>query len=312
MSKTNNFSIYNQTTREKNRRNIQKNANYTPIIKYIDDKKKVNYSQNHFVEPYNRNDLLFNFPKNIKSTKECLNGGTNISQRKKGKYFYSSINSNNNNLINKKENIINNNEIQPYNYFNRKSKYLRSNSLAYIKKRPNDLNKLQNSDILNNKISRNNFKTKGRCLSYTNMKNSLNILNYDIEENNLKENALKKNNFPESYPLPLNKEKKYNNVNPFMTKIQNKLLNKNIVCNSILNVVKKHLFLDKIIFFKNMKLVGKRNLYEVTFEEYKFLEELKALGVTNKKELNLLMKDIFISIKGSEGINKVEKEKNNS
>ena len=147
---------------------------------------------------------------------------------------------------------------------------------------------------------------KGRCLSCRNMKNSFNILNYyEIEENSLNENSLKKNYFPESYPFIPNKEKKDNNVNPFVVKIQNKLLHNNIFCNSIFNVVKKHLLLHKIIFFKNIQSARKGLLYEVTFEEYKFLEELKALGVTNKKELNLLMKDIFISIKGNDGNNRL-------
>ena len=40
------------------------------------------------------------------------------------------------------------------------------------------------------------------------------------------------------------------------------------------------------------------NASKISLEEYKLLEELKSLGVTNKKELNILLKDIYFGIKG--------------
>ena len=39
------------------------------------------------------------------------------------------------------------------------------------------------------------------------------------------------------------------------------------------------------------------NAYKVTIDEYKLLEELKLLGVTNKIELNLFLKDVYLEIK---------------
>ena len=43
----------------------------------------------------------------------------------------------------------------------------------------------------------------------------------------------------------------------------------------------------------------KEKMHKVTLEEYKLLQELKSLGVSNKKELNRLLKDIYFEIKGN-------------
>ena len=50
-----------------------------------------------------------------------------------------------------------------------------------------------------------------------------------------------------------------------------------------------------------MKIMKKHintKIHNINQDEYKLLEELKSLGVTNKKELNLLLKDIYLEIKG--------------
>ena len=197
---------------------------------------------------------------------------------------------------------INNNKIPTYNDFPLKSKkYNRCNSMAYIKKRPNDLIKIQNlnNSMINNKFIRNSFKMKGRCLSCSTIKIPQDFLNYnDIYEND--NNTSKKLFLPLSYSFMPKGEIQERNINKFSPKLQKKKLNKKIFCQSILKVIKNNLLSNKVIFFKNIKPTKPVSMHEVSFEEYKFLEELKALGVTNKKELNSLLKDIYISIKGNE------------
>ena len=62
--------------------------------------------------------------------------------------------------------------------------------------------------------------------------------------------------------------------------------------------MKKYLKPIKKSFIQYIKKRKKVEMYKVTLEEYKLLEELKSLGVNNKKDLNLLLKDIYFEIKG--------------
>ena len=317
MSNINNCYLYNQTTGEKSKRNIQKNDEFTPNRNYIYDYKRINYLQSFISESKNQNNLYNNFTKkknDIKSYERSEINKIKNSQQKKKNYVYSSLNLNNIPLkyepkpYQGKNEIVNkNNEIQPYSHYNKKSKYQRSNSIAYIKKRPNDLIKIQSLDnnvsLISHKYLRNSFKMKGHCLSFTNMKNNLNIINNDIEGNDIQNNSSKRLFSPISYPFAQKNKNIEKTVNKFSIKNQNKIFNKNIFVNSIFNVIKKNLFSKKLFFFKNIKTAKKDMMYEVSFEEYKFIVELKALGVTNKKELNSLLKEIFASIKGNYGIN---------
>ena len=60
----------------------------------------------------------------------------------------------------------------------------------------------------------------------------------------------------------------------------------------------KHLLSIKALIFNNMKQKIKMKRYRVSLDEYKLLQDLKLLGVTNKKELNLFLKDIYFEING--------------
>lgn len=298
MNKYNNPYLYNQPTLEKRKRYHEKK--HGTIITnhkcYYDDKGS-NFSQTK-----SKNGLY----NKIEINKE------NISIHKNKNYFYSSINLNNISTTNKPLNyniIQKKKEIPQYNKIQiPKRKYQRYNSVAYIKKRPNDLMRIQNyenNSVIYNKFLQTTLKTKGRCLSCTNIKKGIDLLNnndkiskFDIDNNN----SSKKSLVPLSYSIiPKNEIINDRNVNNFTVKRQKKILNKKLeinFCNNIFKVIKKHLLYDKMAFLKKIKMT-KIPMYEVSYEDYKFLEELKGLGVTNKKELNLLLKDIYISIKGN-------------
>lgn len=310
MNKSYNAYLYNQTTLGKSRKYISNNNELISKPKFIYDYKRNIYFQG---EIFNKYELLKKYINNNTTKKPPLYTSlnqTNSSSQKSN--FYNPLNLNNDIIKNKKlpvkkQKEIINNDIQSYSHLKKNRKYQRYNSLAYIKKRPNDLIKNQNSDndnsTINNQFLRNSYKIKGRCLSYNNINNSHNILNNnDIKGNDIDNN--KSNTIiPFGYPFETKNEKIDKNIKIFSVNSGNK----NILCNSILKIIKKHLISDKIIFFN--KIFKKNKMYEVSYEEYKFLEELKSLGVTNKKELNLLLKDIFISIKGNDEINKNENRK---
>lgn len=333
----NNFYLYNQTTREKNKMDILKKNG---LISNQNNIFNFNYNRNNSSQvPYNllqtKYDIYNNYIDNLKRKKRKnsseMNDKKENSKKKNKNYFYSTINfkdlncfSSRNNPINYNNdndkdintfNYINNNyqkEIQQNNIKNKKKKYQRCNSLAYIKKRPNDLMKsqnLENNSVIYNKFFQNTFRTKGRCLSCTNIKKSFNILNNnDIDKISTFEYDNNINNLTtyKKFVNPLNIKNVNTSINNFSVKKQNFLMNKKLginFCNYIFNVIKKHLISKKIIFFKKLKSTRKNLMYEVTVEEYKFLEELKGLGVTNKKQLNLLLKDIYVSIKGNNGNN---------
>lgn len=301
-----NSYFYNQSTGEKYRRNVDKKEDISNR-KYLNNNRRNNF-QSPFLSVNNQNDLIIYLIKNKKITKNpenSTNNKINISEKYNHKYFYSSMNINNISTKNQNNNNISKNEvnnhnikIQPYNNYPKKKKYQRCNSLAYIKKRPNDLIKIQigdNNNMINNKISKDENKIKVRCLSCSNMRIPK---NNDINEKNI--NTSRNNFVPLSYNFATKKGIKERNVRNFSVKKQNKILNKNIFCKSIFKVLKNHLLSKKIIFLKNLKMKNPELMYKVTLEEYKFLEELKALGVTNKNELNSLLKDIYMSIKGNE------------
>ena len=307
MNKINSY-FYNQTTREKTRLNIDKNKESISNSQYIHDYNRIHY-QCPYSESYNKNKFILNLTKNKIPTKNVENyDKINISQQHNNRYFYSSMNFGNipskNNTVdnNLQKDSINNNTIHSYNDCPLKSKkYNRCNSIAYIKKRPNDLIKIQNpnNSMINTKFIRNSFKMKGRCLSCSNIKIPQDFLKYnDIYDND--NNTSKKLFLPLSNSFIPKGGIQERNINKFSLKAQKNILNKKIFCKSILKVIKNNLLSNKIIFFKNIKPTKPVSMYEVSFEEYKFLEELKALGVTNKKELNSLLKDIYISIKGNE------------
>lgn len=313
MNISNNSYLYNLTTREKNRTKLEKIKEEDNISNknYINPYKRINHFQSPILDIYNNNELFPNFILNKKENKNYPENKINISEQKVKNYFYSNINPSNflMNKNNNKEietNNNNNQEIHQYNIFKKKSKYQRSNSLAYVKKRPNDLIKCQNKEnnsMINIRFLRNSNKLKARCQSCSNIKKCYNPFNIDKEENEgSNNNSLI---FPVSCPfMEAKNEIKEQTVNNFLNKSKNKTSNKNknIFCNSILKSIKHNLLMNKIIFFKNIKIKRKTTLYEVSAQEYKFLEELKELGVTNIKELNSLLKDIYISIKGNNNI----------
>ena len=316
-SNVNNYYLYNQTTREKIRRSVEKNNGLITGKKNIYDYKKNNYSQSPTAQTYHKNESCNNIFKGKENEKKVIKSPTD---KKNNGYFYSTINIkditlNNKNKYNNNQNGKNiSKEKEPSNNDNNnsntKDKYQRCNSIAYIKKRPNDLMKTQHLDIntVNNKYIINSSKIKGRCLSCTNIKKSFNILYNDIDGYNM--STSKKSFLPISYQYVPNNDIKEQKINSFSVKNYSKTLNnKNIICYKIYNVIRTYLLSYKNVFFKKIKSLRNINMYEVSLEEYKFLEELKSLGVTNKKELNSLLKDIYISIKGNDENNTQKNKK---
>ena len=305
MSQIDNSYICNQTTGEKTylAKEKYKDFNSSQKQKYLYEYKNNYYYQSPFLYNRNKSDLCKNYVKN-KEIKE------------NNKHFYSRINISDISLkkkrMNKNKNLkefIYNKEIHPYNNSLKKSKYQRSNSMAYIKKRPYDLIKTQKSrdnSMITHNTKRNAFRLKSQCLSYNKLRK------YNVFENNDEienyNNSSRKNGILKSYPYTIKNYKQKTGVSKFSVE-QTKLLNINIFCEKIFNVIKRHLFLNKIIFFKNIRSFEKIKMYEVSSDEYEFLEELKALGVTSKRELNILLKDIYTNIKRNEGINNGKNKK---
>ena len=192
-----------------------------------------------------------------------------------------------------------NSMISYYDVTQKKINIHKFNSVAYIKKRPNDLIKDQNlnrSTIIT-KYSNSSLKGNGRCFSCTNIKNKPNILNNDDLRRTVsyyKEmiSTTKKALFTKIKPF---------NCFEFSFKDRDDLVNRKKLSDfidAILNIMKKHLKPIKKSFIQYINKRKKVEMHKVTFEEYKLLEELKSLGVSNKKELNLLLKDIYFEIKG--------------
>jgi len=172
--------------------------------------------------------------------------------------------------------------------------------IAYTKKRPNDLIKSHNlnrSTIISKYSNSSSLKEKGRCFSCTNNKNKSNVLiNY-----NLRRNASFYNDNITSVKRTL-----FQTVNPFIIndfsfKDKNDYINRKALfelIDAITKIEKRKLLSMKTLFFQNLRIIMNNNVNKISLEEYKLLEELKSLGVTNKKELNILLKDIYFGIKG--------------
>ena len=172
--------------------------------------------------------------------------------------------------------------------------------IAYTKKRPNDLIKSHNlnrSTIISKYSNSSSLKEKGRCFSCTNNKNKSNVLiNY-----NLRRNASFYNDNITSVKRTL-----FQTVNPFIIndfsfKDKNDYINRKALLeliDEITKIEKRKLLSMKTLLFQNLRIIMNNNVNKISLEEYKLLEELKSLGVTNKKELNILVKDIYFGIKG--------------
>lgn len=172
--------------------------------------------------------------------------------------------------------------------------------IAYTKKWPNDLIKSHNlnrSTIISKYSNSSSLKEKGRCFSCTNNKNKSNMLiNY-----NLRRNASFYNDNITSVKRTL-----FQTVNPFIIndfsfKDKNDYINRKALLeliDEITKIEKRKLLSMKTLFFQNLRIIMNNNARKISLEEYKLLEELKSLGVTNKKELNILVKDIYFGIKG--------------
>ena len=172
--------------------------------------------------------------------------------------------------------------------------------IAYTKKRPNDLIKSHNlnrSTIISKYSNSSSLKEKGRCFSCTNNKNKSNVLiNY-----NLRRNASFYNDNITSVKRTL-----FQTVNPFIIndfsfKDKNDYINRKALLeliDAITKIEKRKLLSMKTLLFQKMRIIMNNNASKISLEEYKLLEELKSLGVTNKKELNILLKDIYFGIKG--------------
>ena len=141
-----NSYLYNQTTHEKSSKYIQENNEFISNPKCIYDYKRINYFQPIFGETFNKTKLLNKYINNNTSKEVLYNPSNkkNTSAKKKSKYLHTSLNKNkvimkNKALSTKYQKEIMNNDSQTYEHINKKRKYQRCNSLAYIKKRPKDL-----------------------------------------------------------------------------------------------------------------------------------------------------------------------------
>ena len=172
--------------------------------------------------------------------------------------------------------------------------------IAYTKKWPNDLIKSHNlnrSTIISKYSNSSSLKEKGRCFSCTNNKNKSNVLiNYNLRRNasfyNGNITSVKRTLFQTVNPFI---------INDFSFKDKNDYINRKALLeliDTIAKIEKSKLLSMKTLFFQNLRIIMNNNASKISLEEYKLLEELKSLGVTNKKELNILLKDIYFGIKG--------------
>lgn len=181
----------------------------------------------------------------------------------------------------------------------KKIKIHKFNSIAYIKKRPNDLikNNNLNRSTINSKYINSSLKRNGRCYSCTNVKHRANMLNNDTIKGKVSFyrdiiDATKKSSFKKVNPF-INKDFSFKDKEDFLErKILSEFVGK---MNQIIN---KNLNPLKVFLIGYLKKNMKMKMYKVSFQEFKLLEELKSLGVTNKNQLNLFLKDIYFEIKG--------------
>ena len=163
-----------------------------------------------------------------------------------------------------------NSMISLYDGTHKKISIHKTNSTAYIKKRPNDLiksNNLNRSSIVSKYPNNSSIKENGRCFSCTNIKNKANLLNNDNLKGDI---SFYQDNITST------KKKLFQKVNPFIIndfsfKEKDDFLNRKEIQelnNTILKIVKKRLITVKALFFQNMKRRMKNQACEVSLDEY--------------------------------------------
>ena len=294
-----NFNSYLRIQMEKEKRQKDMERKNIKIVnfKFLNEHKKNNDKFDIVFTNKNSNDKEINFLKDkgtkakksiLKNKKEMANAETD---KKK--------NNNKNKIVSYDRNMEKDNSmISLYDGTNKQVNIHKYNSIAYIKKRPNDLIKYQNLNRSTiTKYSYTSVKTNGRCFSCTDFKNGRNILNND---------DLKRTISFYKDMIVTTKKALFQHINPFNIKDfsfkdKEDILNRNTqsnFLNALTNILNKHILSIKLAFFQYMKRRIKMQIHKISMEEYKLLKELKSLGVTNKKELNLLLKDIYYEMKG--------------
>ena len=296
MSKFNSY-LNIQMTKGKKQKDIEKKNIKLVNFKFLNEHKKVNDNFDIIFTNKNPNGEEINFFKNkvtpvkksiLKNKKDLANAETD---KKKNNIKNKNVNYE---MDMEKDNSL----ISLYDGTHKKVNIHKYNSIAYIKKRPNDLIKYQNLNRSTiTKYSYTSVKTNGRCFSCTDFKNGRNILNND---------DLKRTISFYKDMIVTTKKALFQHINPFNIKDfsfkdKEDILNRNTqsnFLNALTNILNKHILSIKLTFFQYMKRRIKMQIHKISMEEYKLLKELKSLGVTNKKELNLLLKDIYYEMKG--------------
>ena len=286
-----------QRTKEKWQKEKEKKNIKLVNFKFLNEQKKDNEKIDIVFTQRNSNKKALNFLNNkgksakksiLKNKKELSNAETD---RKKKKFKDKTVN-----IEGKMEK--DNSMISLYDGTHKKVNIHKYNSIAYIKKRPNDLIKYQNLNRSTiSKYSNNSVKVNGRCFSCTDFKNKRNIFNND---------DLKRTISYYKDMITSTKKALFHQVNPFVIndfsfKDKGDFTSRNLLSNFIdviENISHKHLIPIKRALFQYMKRKKKTKMHKVSFEEYRLLKELKSLGVTNINELNLLLKDIYTEMKG--------------
>ena len=294
-----NFNSYLniQMTKGKKQKDIEKKNIKLVNFKFSNEHKKVNNNFDIIFTNNNPNGEELNFLKNKVTPvkKSILKNKKYLSNAETDKKNNNSKNKNvNYEMDMEKDNSL----ISLYDGTHKKVNIHKYNSIAYIKKRPNDLIKYQNLNRSTiTKYSYTSVKTNGRCFSCTDFKNGRNILNND---------DLKRTISFYKDMIVTTKKALFQHINPFNIKDfsfkdKEDILNRNTqsnFLNALTNILNKHILSIKLTFFQYMKRRIKMQIHKISMEEYKLLKELKSLGVTNKKELNLLLKDIYYEMKG--------------
>ena len=296
MSKFNSY-LNIQMTKGKKQKDIEKKNIKLVNFKFSNEHKKVNNNFDIIFTNNNPNGEELNFLKNKVTPvkKSILKNKKYLSNAETDKKKNNSKNKNvNYEMDMEKDNSL----ISLYDGTHKKVNIHKYNSIAYIKKRPNDLIKYQNLNRSTiTKYSFTSAKNNGRCFSCTDFKNGRNIFNND----DLKRTISYYNDMIVSTKKALFQRINPFNIKDFSFKDKGNSINKKILSNFlnvIINILNKRISSSKLIFFQYMKRRIKKKIYKITMEDYKLLKELKSLGVTNKKELNLLLKDIYYEMKG--------------
>ena len=168
-----------QRTKEKWQKEKEKKNIKLVNFKFLNEQKKDNEKTDIVFTQRNSNKKALNFLNNkgksakksiLKNKKELSNAETD---RKKKNFKDKTVN-----IEGKMEK--DNSMISLYDGTHKKVNIHKYNSIAYIKKRPNDLIKYQNLNRSTiSKYSNNSVKVNGRCFSCTDFKNKRNILNND-------------------------------------------------------------------------------------------------------------------------------------